>query len=526
VSNARSASKIMVAVAGSRVLGLVREVILNGVLGPGRELDALIAAFRIPNLLRDLFAEGALSTAFVTTFSKKLATESREAAFRLARLVMTAVFLVLTGICLVGIWQADVLVSVLAPGFAQVPGKVELTIDLTRILFPFILFVSLAAVYMGLLNSLGSFGLPASASTVFNVVSISLGLGLGWCFDPALGPRAVYGFAIGTLLGGLAQWLVMVPRAWSLGFRPGWAVDWNDSALRKVGTLMLPAVVGGSAVQVNVLVNTYFASSIADGAVTWLNSAFRLMQLPIGLFGVAIAAVTLPAVSRSAAKSDLGAFRTTMVEGIQFALFLTVPAAVGLALLAGPVITVIFERGAFDEHDTAFTAQALMAYTVGLCGYACIKILAPAFSALDKPGIPLRISLTGIVLNLALNWLFVRHLHFGVTGLALSTSLVALLNAAQLAWALRRELSGLGLVRLCRYGVRLAGALAPMVVVVLGVEFLVSGWVVREWSSWVVLAAAIPAGGGIFVLCAWLLKLPEMEKLAGWLGRAVRSRSA
>jgi putative peptidoglycan lipid II flippase len=442
-STARSAVKIMFAVMGSRVLGLVREVVLNAIFGAGKELDAFITAFRIPNLLRDLFAEGALSTAFVTTFSKKLAAETQQSAFRLANLVLTSMTVGIGIIALLGIFGSEWIVQSIAPGFSNVPGKTELTIHLTQILFPFILLVSLAAVYMGLLNSLGSFGLPASASSAFNAVSILTGLGIGWLYDPHLGPHSIYGFAIGTIIGGFVQFFIQVPRARQLGYHFQWEKNFKDPGLIQVYKLTLPAVIAGAAVQINVLVNTYFASYLGDGAVTWLNNAFRLMQLPIGMFGVAVSMVTLPSVSQFAALKNYDQFRSKVSEGLQLALFMTIPASAGLGILAKPIITVIYQRGAFTSFDTSQTALALQAYAIGLASYACIKVLVPTFYALDLPKIPVRISLTGIFLNIVFNIVFIHFFKLGLMSLPLSTSLVALINLFQLAFALRNRLQGL-----------------------------------------------------------------------------------
>ena len=435
----KGTSRVMMAIGASRILGLAREILLNTFLGAGKELDALIAAFRIPNLLRDLFAEGALSTAFVTSFSQKLAKEGQAAAFRLASNVNTLLLIVLTAIVGVGILEADPLVRLFNPGFAAVPGKLELTVELTRILFPFILFLSLAAVYMGLLNSLHHFGLPAFASAVFNFVSIGIGLGLAWWLDPHFGHRSVYGFAIGVLIGGLAQWLVMVPRALALGYQPRWLLDWNDPGLRQVLRLLGPASVGAAAVQVNVLINGYFASYLENGSVTCLNNAFRLIQLPIGLFGVAVATVTLPHMARHAALQDKAALHDRLLVGVRQTLFLTLPAAIGLFVLAEPVIASIYQYGRFTAVDTARTALALKGYALGLVSYSCIKVVGPAFSAIDKPLIPLRISLTGIFLNAGMNYLLIRIFNLGILGLTLSVASTATLNILQLAWASQRQ---------------------------------------------------------------------------------------
>jgi putative peptidoglycan lipid II flippase len=509
-SAARSATKIMAAIFGSRILGLVREVILNNIFGPGRVLDAYYAAFRIPNLLRDLFAEGALSTAFVTTFSKKLEIQGKEEAFRLANLVLTALFLFMIAVVLLGILLTDPIVHLTNPGFFQEPGKGELTISLTRVLFPFILVVSLAAVYMGLLNSLGSFGLPASASSAFNVVSILSGLALGWWIDPAFGPKSIWGFAFGTVIGGIAQLLIQVPKAVQLGHRFRLLVDFADPGLRQVLTLMIPAVIGGAAVQINVLVNGFFASYLGDAAVSWLNNAFRLAQLPIGLFGVAVATVTLPSASRSAAAADLGAFREKIQQGLRLTFFLSVPSAIGCAVLAPLLIRVIYERGAFTPEDTLQTSIALQAFCLGLAGYSGIKVLAPAFYALDLPRIPLRVSLFGIVLNILLNLLFLNVLGLGLAGLPLATSLVALLNFSQLAWQLRGKLQGLG-------GRTLAPALLKMLAAssIMGAALwaLLAGLPVPSGfgSSLLALLTAVILGSGLyFALCA-AFRLPEMS---------------
>lgn len=510
-STAVSAKKIMIAVMGSRVLGLVREMVLTAIFGAGKELDAFLMAFRIPNLLRDLFAEGALSVSFVTTFSKKMETEGKASAFRLASQVISFVCLVLGIITLLGIFGSEWIVKLIASGFYSIPGKGELTVNLTRILFPFIFFVSLAAVYMGLLNSLGSFGLPASASTAFNAVSIVSGLAVGWFIDPDLGPKAIYGFAIGTVLGGIVQFLIQVPRSIKFGFHYRWMLDWKDSGLRQVLMLTLPSIIAGAAVQVNVLVNSGFASWLGDGAVTWLNSAFRLMQFPIGMFGVAIASVVLPMVSRSAARTDLELFREKIYEGIKLALFLTVPASVGLAVLAGPIIGIIYQRGAFTAEDTAMTAIALQAYTVGLAGYACIKVLAPSFYAIDLPRIPVRISLIGIVLNIILNYVFIFVLKLGVLGLALSTSLVALINVLQLAFALRSRIGAYG--GMWGFFVQIALSSIIMGLAVYGLRIMLEPRLTQFWGNLSLLLITICVGVTVFLIAAWALKMKELHML-------------
>src|SRR5712691_7807197 len=461
---ARRAGVVSAAVLLSRVLGLVREQTFAMFFGAGRELDAFVTAFRIPNLLRDLFAEGALSAAFVTTFTQRFEREGEHAAWRLANLVVNGLALVVGALTLLGIWFAPTLVTAIAPGFAAIPGKVALTIGLTRIMFPFILLVALAAVAMGILNTRHIFGIPAAASAFFNLGSVVGGLlAATWLApgyiggvlgalrhhgslptDPALAARAMAGMAIGTLIGGLLQLLAQMPSLARVGFRYRPLFRFSDPGLRQVLRLMGPATVGAAAVQVNVFVNNNFASYLGDGPVSWLNVAFRFMQLPIGLFGVAIGTVTLPLVSRHGARGDTPAFRATVGQALELVAFFCLPAAAGLALMGVPVIGLIYEHGRFASRDTAAAAQALAGYALGLAGYAGIKVLAPTFYALGDARVPALVSLLSIATNYVLNWMFVRQLGFGYVGLAFATSAVALGNFALLYVILRRRIGQFG----------------------------------------------------------------------------------
>ena len=294
--NTKAAGIIGLAVMCSRLLGLAREQVCAALFGGGGAMDAFTAAFRIPNLLRDLFAEGALSTAFVTTFSKTIARQGDGAAWRLANKVATLTVLVLGAICVAGMVFSSQLVSALAPGFD--PSKAALTAQLTRIMFPFIVLVSLAALVMGMLNAKGVFGRPAMASSFFNIGSIVGGVTLGAWIDPHFGPRALIGLAIGTLIGGALQFAVQLPPLKGLGYRFQPDFQWRDAGVSAILALMGPSVIAASTTQVNVLINSMFASTLGDGAIFWLAIAFRLMQLPLGLFGVALGTVTLPLLSR------------------------------------------------------------------------------------------------------------------------------------------------------------------------------------------------------------------------------------
>lgn len=446
----RSAGIVSAAVLVSRITGLVREVVFARFFGASMVFDAFLAAFRIPNLTRDLLAEGALSAAFVTTFSQSLSTQGKDEAFRLSNRLATVLIPMLSLICIAGVVFAPFIVDVMFPGFAQVEGKRELTIFLARIMIPFLLFIALAAKAMGVLNSLGQFGVPALASAFFNIVSVVGGLILGFFVGPRLGFEPIVGMAIGTLLGGVTQYAVQWPSMHRAGlrFRPDF--DFSDPGLRQVLKLMGPAVIGAAAVQVNIVVNSIFASQITDaagvvidGPVSWLGYAFRFMQLPLGIFGVAVASATLPSISRSAAADRMEEFRETLSRSLGLVFLLTIPSALGLIVLRKSVVGLIYERGEFTAYDTEQTAIALACYSLGLAGYAAIKVLTPAYYALNDVRIPVTASVISIILNYTLNWFFVRQLGWGHGGLAFSTSLVATMNFLVLFWFMKVKIKGI-----------------------------------------------------------------------------------
>ena len=434
----RATGVVGIAILSSRVLGLIRETVFAGLFGAGKNLDAFLMAFRLPNLLRDLFAEGALSTAFITTFSKKIAIDGDQSAWRLANKVATLTAVFMSAVTLLGIVFAPQLVDLLTWG-SWSPDKTALTILLTRIMWPFMLMVSLAALVMGMLNAKHIFGPPAMASSYFNLGSIIGGVAIGYWIDPHFGARSLVGLAIGTLIGGTWQLIGQFPSLWKVGYRFHADFQWRDEGVRTVLTLMGPAVIAASAVQVNVLINSGFAAGLGNGPVSWLNIAFRLMQLPLGIFGVAIGTVTLPLVSKSAAVGNTAEFRAILARGMRLAFLLTIPSAIGLAMLAAPIISVIYQHGRFTAEMTRQTAGALQFYAVGLVSYAVLKVLTPAFYAIGKRNTPMVVSFLAIGANLFLNWLFTFRLGWGHRGLAFSTSLVATINFLLLYALMRRH---------------------------------------------------------------------------------------
>jgi len=517
--NTRAAGVVGLAVLCSRVLGLAREQIFAALFGGGRVMDAFTIAFRVPNLLRDLFAEGALSTAFVTTFSKTSAVEGDAAAFHLANKVATLALVTLSAITVLGIVFASSIVAVLAPGFD--PQKAQLTIMLARVMYPFILLVSLAALVMGMLNAKNVFGIPAMASSFFNLGSIAGGVLIGWRLDPHFGPRAVLGLAIGTLIGGALQLCVQLPALRRLGYHYRPDVHWRDPGVSAILRLMGPSVIAASSTQVNVLINSIFASQLGDGPTFWLSIAFRLMQLPLGIFGVALGTVALPLLARMAALGNLRAFRDELARGLRLAFLMTLPASIGLIVLAEPIISVLYQHGRFGAHETQEAAGALRFYAIGLSGYAALKVLVNAFYALDHRKTPMIVSFAAVGLNLGLNWLFTWRLGWGHRGLAFSTACLALTNFLILYALMHRHLRRLETRALLGLVVKTLLASAALAAVCwLSGHYLLAHWALqRFWPKLLLLAGTIVVAGVAFLGCAAVLRIGELEEIGRAVGR-------
>jgi putative peptidoglycan lipid II flippase len=508
----RSAGIVSVAVLMSRVTGLLRESVMARLFGAGLTYDAFMLGFRIPNLTRDLFAEGALSSAFVPVFTEYLNQRSKEEAARLANLVATAIIIVVGCVCALGTIGAPWLVRLLAPGYAAVPGKFELAVLMTRIMFPFLLVVALAAQAMGILNASNKFGVPALASTFFNIGSVVFGITLGVWLGPSLHLTRIEGMAVGVVLGGTLQLAWQLPSLHRLGYNFRIAFDWGHPGLRKILRLMVPAILGNAAVQINVMINTNFASSVYDpvrgfdGPVSWLSYAFRFMQLPIGLFGVALGSATLPSISRNAASGNMTEFRRTLSKSLAMVFLLTVPSSVGLAVLGKSIIGAIYQGGRFQLYDTQQTALALSCYAIGLAGYAAVKVIAPAFYALGDARTPMMVSIASVAVNFCAAEFMIRVVGLGHAALALSTSMVALFAFVVLFEILRRRVGGVHGRELASSGVKVVAASAVMG----AVTWLSS----REMTSWLGtsqlarladLIVSIPVGLAVFYgICRWL----------------------
>lgn len=525
---------VSLAVMSSRLLGLVREIVFNSLFGGSmvRWGDAFITAFRVPNLLRDLFAEGALSTAFVTTFSKTLKAEGEEKAWALARKITTLASMFMVLVTIIGIFAAPWIVSGISAGWkTEDPEKLQYAILLAQIMYPFILLVSLAALVMGILNAHKVFGIPAMASTAFNIFSIISGVSLGWWIDKSFGKNALIGFAIGTLIGGLAQLLVQLPALRRTGFRFKPDFQWNDPGVKKVLQLMGPSIISGSVVQFNVFLNSYYASYILvdgkpDGPQMWLNAAFRLIQLPLGIFGVVIATVTLPAISRLATDGINEAFIRTMNRSLKLVFLMTLPSAVGMAVLGPEIIGLIYAHGNFNHFDTMMTAAALQGYAWGLICYAGIKIVQPAFYAVDRRFVPLIVSVVAVAVSATVNYLSVYHWKLGHEYLALGTSLSALVNFGLLVIAMRSTAGHLHGRDLVINMIKLLVSVAVMA----GICYAAKSTVLKTfptmalWTQIISLFSVIGVAALAYFGMNSLLKNEEVAEFTGIVRRKLRRR--
>jgi len=434
---ARSAGLIGLATFASRILGLVRDQIQAGLFGTGMAMDAFVVATRIPTLLRELFAEGAMSAAFMPTLTRTLTREGKDAAWRLGSQVVNGLLLVTGVLVVLGITFAGPITWLFADDkFIARPGAYDLTVQVTRVNMPFLMLIAVAAALMGMLNALRKFFIPATSPAMFNVVFV---VATVVCYKlfPLFGIPQIMALSAGMLGGGVAQVIAQWPALRREGYRHRWILNFRDPVLREVLVLMGPGTIGVAAAQINLLVNTWLATSV-NGAPSSLRFAFQLMYLPIGIFGVSVATATIPDIARQAAEGATDAMAHTVSWAIRLMIVLSVPAMVGLIVLSGPIVELIYLRGKFDSLSSVMTAGALAFYAPGILGYSIVKIVSPSFYSLREARTPVIVSLITIGANLALNlWL---NSIFSFRGLALGTAIAANLNAALLLVMLSKRL--------------------------------------------------------------------------------------
>lgn len=496
----------------SRVTGLAREMMIAHYMGAGAVADAFFVAFRFPNLFRSLFAEGAFNAAFIPLFTGKMTAEGKAEARSFAEQALAVMALVLAafvaGMELVMPWA----MMVLAPGFADVPGKMPLAVELSRICFPYLLFISLTSLQAGMLNSVGRFAAAAGTPVLLNLTAMA---GL-WALEPVTATPG-HALAWGTFAAGIVQfgWLVFSVRSAGMALRP--ARPRLTPEVRQLGRRIVPGAVGAGVYQINLLINTMIASTVADGAVSYLNYADRVNQLPLGVVGVAIGTALLPLLSRQIRAGDAQAATASQNRAMEAALLLTLPAAAALMAIAVPVIRVLFERGSFGPHETQATAAALVAFAAGLPAYVLVKVLAPGFFAREDTATPVKVAGATMVLNVVLNLALVDRLAH--VGMALATALAAWFNVVALAVILKRRGLFAMDARLRAKAPRIALAAALMG----GALWAATGalWppAAGQAMAMLVLAGLVAVGLGAFLLAAAALKVATLAEVKGMLRR-------
>ncbi|PYS97582.1 MAG: murein biosynthesis integral membrane protein MurJ [Acidobacteria bacterium] len=509
----RAAGSMSVMTMLSRIAGYFRDNLQADILGAANSSDAFIIAYRIPNMLRRLLAEGALTSAFVPTFARYVKGEDRRAAWRLAASVLYVLTAILAAIVALGVLFSPWVVRMLAWGFGELPEKFDLTVSLNRLMFPYIFFISLAALATGILNSFDVFALTAFTPVLLNLAIIGSALALRHRFpDPA------YGFAIGVIVGGFLQLAVQVPSLVRLGMDFRLPRPLDRQGLREIGRLFLPRLFGVGITQVNLVIDSQFATSLRSGSVSFLYYAIRVTELTLGVFAISLSTVILPTLSRATAERDRALVVDTLQTAMRLLVFVTVPATVGLIVLRWPIIHVLFERGRFTAEDTTFTAGALAFYAIGLLPYAAVNVQAAAFYAHRDTRTPVKVGILTFFLHLGLN--FALRGPMGHNGIALSTSLSALADSALLAWLLRRR-AGEYLDR----GVLISTGRTLAASTVMAAGLLMAGSVVPiqalhgTVAKAGVLGALIAGGGGIFLLVSYLLGGEEVRLLRAFFVR-------
>ena len=511
----RSAGVIGLATFASRILGFIRDMVLARLFGATAAADAFFVAYRIPNLLRELFAEGSMSSAFIPVFTEYHTLRTRQDAWELASAAFTTLLTIVTAITLLGILAAPLIVWLLAPGFHGHPDKLLMTTLLTRIMFPYLLFISLAALAMGMLNSLRAFAAPAFSPVFFNLFIIGCALFLAPAF-----PEPILAVAIGVVAGGAAQFAMQLPGLALRGMVFSWRFQPGHPGVKRIGALMVPSLLGLSVTQINITVSTILASFFAGGP-TYLFYGMRLIQFPLGIFGVALATAILPTLSAQAARGALDELRGTLAFGLRMILFIILPAMLGLILLRQPIVHLFFEHGSFTAADTVATATAVLCYAVGLWAFAGVRIVVAAFYSLQDTVTPALVAAGAVLANIAFSIVLMDRLESA--GLALATALASMLNVVILVVVLNRRLGGIGWHSIGQSAARTAIATAPMILVCLWVSGAEVWAREGEWiGKTVMLAVGIGLSVTGYVGIHALLRSEELDVVWQIIQRKVR----
>lgn len=500
----------------SRIFGFARDILIANFLGAGAVADAFVVAFRFPNLFRRLFAEGAFAAAFVPMFSRSIEGEGPAIAKQFAEDALSVLTLILLGFVLCAELAMPWLMPFLAPGFEAVPGKMEMATDFSRIAFPYLLFISLVALQSGVLNAFGKFSAAAAAPVLLNITLIVALLGFGGT-DVESGRALVWG----VFAAGLVQFIWLSWHCHRAGFHVRFRMPRITEKVRVLGRRILPVMFGASLYQINLLIGTILATTISDGAVSYLYYADRVTQLPLGVVGIAVGTALLPMISRQLESGNAEQANASQNRGIEIALLLTVPAALALIVMPGPIIAVLFERGAFGPVASEATAQALMAYAIGLPAYVGIRVFTPGFFAREDTATPVRIAALSIIVNIVLNLLLMRS--FGHVGIALASSISAWLNIALLVIVLAKRGHYRADARLMS---RLAGIAGASLIMAAGLWFAMDWaqpWLSgRLWQKATALTSLVVAGLFLYGIAARIFGVYSIAEIK----RMVRTKTA
>jgi putative peptidoglycan lipid II flippase len=521
VKVARAAGVVGIATLASRLMGYLRDMVMSWAFGTTLAADAFYVAYRIPNLLRELLAEGSMSAAFIPVFTETLTKESKESARQLANAVLARFLVVLLAATGLGILLAPYLVKAIAPGWVIDPnnlGSLLLATSLTKLMFPYLLFIGMAALAMGMLNSLRSFLAPALSPVMLNVMTISsVVLGLWLLPDP------IYGAAIGVVLGGLFQFLIQLPalKKHDMMLRPRF--EPGHPGVKKVARLAVPIFFSSSVNQINIFVGTIFASFLATGSITYLFYGMRFIHFPLGIFGIAIATAVLPSMSAQAARQEKEEFRETLSFGLRLVFFIMFPAMAGLITLRIPIINLLLEHGQFDRLSTEGTADALFFYAVGLWSMAGVRIVAQGFYSLQDTKTPVKISIAAVITNMVLSAAFLLWTPLAHGGLALATSLASMLNISVLTILLRKKIERIDGSRILRSLLKIIPSSIAMGTI---------GWLVSENPVWQeagnnlykveLLGGAMAASVCFYVMLMWILRSEELKFLWGMVRKKAK----
>ncbi len=499
---AKNAAVVAGATLASRILGFVRDLVTAFALGAGPLADAFFVAFRLPNLLRRLFGEGSLTMAFVPVYTRTREESGEAEAHAMARSIMAWLLLILGLVTAVAILGARPLVMLIAPGFADDPAVLDVTADLTRICFPYILFVSGMALCMGILNSSGRFLAPAAAPCALNVVLIAAAL-----IGVYGGLSVPHCLAVGVLVAGAAQLALQQPSLRRAGFSWRGPWSWRHRGVRRTGLLMLPTVFGAAVYQINIVIGTMLASFLAAGSISYLYYADRLVQFPLGVFGVAVSTAALPSLSSLAARADMDGFKDTLNASLRLTLFISLPAAAGLMALSGPIVSLLFQRGAFDAHAVSATSWALVAYGAGLPAFALVRPLVSAYYAVQDTKTPVRVGVVCLIVYVVTGVALMRPLDH--VGLALATTVSSWVNAGLLLVGLRTK-----------FGPWATFGRATMVYAIQAAAIAVGAGATAGLGRWAV--ALIPVWAVAYAVVSWFSGVPEARLVREALARRMR----